>query len=49
MFKEKMLVLFSALNLVRMNRKSAGYPVGGSLKFARMLEKRYLALGGKIN
>jgi phytoene dehydrogenase-like protein len=29
--------------------KSAGYPVGGSLAFARAIEKRYLASGGRIN
>lgn len=31
-----------------MNRKTAGVPVGGSLEFARAIEKRYAALGGKI-
>jgi phytoene dehydrogenase-like protein len=29
--------------------KEAGYPVGGSLDFARAIEKRYLQLGGKIS
>lgn len=28
---------------------NAGYPIGGSLAFARGIEKRYLDLGGKIN
>jgi phytoene dehydrogenase-like protein len=28
--------------------KSAGYPIGGSLAFARAIEKRYLELGGRI-
>ncbi len=28
--------------------KSAGYPIGGSLAFARAIEKRYLELGGKV-
>ncbi|MBN2353809.1 MAG: NAD(P)/FAD-dependent oxidoreductase [Spirochaetales bacterium] len=28
--------------------KSAGYPIGGSLAFARVIEKRYLELGGKV-
>jgi phytoene dehydrogenase-like protein len=32
-----------------MDRKVAGYPVGGSLAFARALESRYLALGGEIH
>lgn len=29
--------------------KNAGYPIGGSLVFARLLEKKYLSLGGKIH
>jgi len=29
-------------------RRTAGYPVGGSLSFARSIEQRYLALGGKV-
>ncbi len=32
-----------------MNKKSAGYPIGGSLKFSQLIEKKYLELGGKIN
>lgn len=32
-----------------MHMKSAGYPIGGSLEFARTIEKTYLGLGGKIN
>jgi phytoene dehydrogenase-like protein len=30
------------------HQKSAGYPIGGSLKFAQAIEKRYLELGGQI-
>ena len=29
--------------------QSAGYPVGGSLNFARNIERKYLSLGGKIH
>jgi phytoene dehydrogenase-like protein len=29
--------------------KSTGYPIGGSLSFAKKIEDRYLALGGKIH
>jgi phytoene dehydrogenase-like protein len=29
--------------------KQAGYPIGGSLEFARAIEKRYLGLGGEIH
>lgn len=31
------------------NIKNAGYPLGGSLKFAQAIEKRYLELGGVIH
>ncbi len=31
------------------HQKSVGYPVGGSLEFARSIEGRYLDLGGKID
>jgi phytoene dehydrogenase-like protein len=35
--------------LAWMHRKSAGYPVGGSLEFSRSIERRYLDLGGQIH
>ncbi|MFW9941493.1 MAG: phytoene desaturase family protein, partial [Candidatus Thorarchaeota archaeon] len=34
--------------LSTMSTNSAGYPIGGSLKFAQKIEERYLSLGGKI-
>jgi phytoene dehydrogenase-like protein len=34
--------------LAFMYAKSAGYPIGGSLEFAKAIERRYTALGGKI-
>lgn len=34
--------------LALLDAKNAGYPVGGSLEFARSIEKRYISLGGKI-
>jgi phytoene dehydrogenase-like protein len=34
--------------LAFMHAKSAGYPIGGSLEFAKSIERRYTALGGKI-
>lgn len=34
--------------LAMMNTQNAGFPVGGSLEFARAIEKRYLELGGQI-
>lgn len=41
-----MLALIFPLAFV--NRKVAGYPLGGSLPFARAIEKRFLDLGGSI-
>lgn len=35
--------------LAYMNQGNAGFPLGGSLDFARALERRYLALGGEIH
>ncbi len=35
--------------LAWMHRRSAGYPIGGSLEFARSIEQRYLDLGGEIH
>jgi phytoene dehydrogenase-like protein len=32
-----------------MHTDNAGFPVGGSLEFARAIEQRYLALGGQIH
>ena len=32
-----------------MAKKSAGYPIGGSLAFAKAIESKYLALGGKLH
>jgi phytoene dehydrogenase-like protein len=35
--------------LAPFHQKSAGYPIGGSLKFSQAIESRYLELGGKIH
>ncbi len=40
---------FMLITLAWMHKKAAGYPVGGSLEFARSIERRYLALGGDMN
>ena len=37
------------MTLAWMHRKCAGYPLGGSLEFAKAIEKRYISLGGKIH
>ncbi len=36
-------------SLSMMSTKTAGFPIGGSLKFAQKIEESYLKLGGKIN
>lgn len=48
-FVPEMAHIFIIFCLVWFNKKSAGYPIGGSLNFSRLIEKRYLGLGGKIN
>ncbi|MFW6128783.1 MAG: phytoene desaturase family protein [Candidatus Aminicenantaceae bacterium] len=48
MFVPEMSVLFLIFTLAWMHKKTAGYPIGGSLKFSRLIEKKYLDLGGKI-
>ena len=35
--------------LAVMHKRDAGYPIGGSLAFARAIERRYLDLGGEIH
>jgi len=35
--------------LALLHQKTAGYPLGGSLEFARAIERRYLELGGEIH
>ena len=43
---------FSVMGLIFslgwMNLRSAGYPMGGSARFAQVVERRYLELGGEI-
>ena len=49
MFIPETNMLFLIMTIVWMYKKSAGFPIGGSLEFARQIEKRYLELGGKIS
>ena len=42
-----MLGLFMPMSWV--HAKAAGYPLGGSLEFAKTIEQRYIALGGEVN
>lgn len=46
---EEVNLLVIYFPMASFDKKSAGYPVGGSLEFARNFEKRYLDLGGKIH
>ncbi|NIO48585.1 MAG: NAD(P)-binding protein [Candidatus Aminicenantes bacterium] len=48
-FLPETTVFFLFYTLVTMHKKSAGYPIGGSLNFARLIEKKYISLGGKVN
>lgn len=48
-FVPEMALIFMIFTQAWMHNKSAGYPIGGSLHFAELLEKRYTSLGGKIN
>lgn len=47
-FVPEMSAIFFVYALSSMHNKTSGYPIGGSLNFARKLEERYLNLGGKI-
>jgi phytoene dehydrogenase-like protein len=42
-------MIFLLVYLALQNMKSAGYPIGGSLAFARAIERRYIRLGGEIH
>lgn len=49
LFLPEMSIFFFIMSLAWMHNNSAGYPIGGSYKFARLIEKRYKDLGGKIS
>jgi len=49
MFMPETNMLFLIMTIVWMYKKSAGFPIGGSLELARQIEKRYLELGGNIS
>jgi phytoene dehydrogenase-like protein len=46
-YEVNLVVMMMPLSIF--DKKSAGYPIGGSLAFARRLEETYLKLGGKIH
>ena len=47
--EEEVKMLVFTLPHAYFDKKSAGYPLGGSNNFTKKLEERYLTLGGKIN
>ena len=49
LFLPESSVFFLLMTIVSMHKKTAGYPLGGSLNFAGLFEKRYTSLGGKVN
>ena len=49
MFLPESSVFFLIMTLVYMHKKSAGYPIGGSLNFAKLIEEKYFSLGGKLH
>jgi phytoene dehydrogenase-like protein len=40
---------FMLISIGEMDRRNVGYPIGGSLSIADMIEKKYLHLGGRIH
>jgi len=42
-------MMFLLLYLALQNMKDGGYPIGGSLSFARAIERRYIRLGGEVH
>ncbi len=43
-----MPAVIAVMPLAYFHNRQGGYPMGGSLHFARAIEKRYLALGGRV-
>jgi phytoene dehydrogenase-like protein len=46
---EEVGLIIMMMPLSVFDKKSAGYPIGGSLKFAERMEQRYIELGGEIH
>ena len=49
LFEPEIPILFCMMTFAWMHKKAAGYPIGGSLNFARRIADRYEALGGKFH
>jgi phytoene dehydrogenase-like protein len=46
---EEFKLLIMTIPLSFFDKKGAGYPVGGSFRFAKRIEEKYITLGGRIN
>ena len=46
---DKVNLVVVCMPLASFDLRSAGYPIGGSLAFAKKIEQSYLSLGGKVN
>ena len=46
---EEVNMMILTMPLSVFDKKSAGYPIGGSMVFAKKIEETYILLGGKIN
>jgi phytoene dehydrogenase-like protein len=46
---KKLPAIMAVMPLSYMHRKEGGYPLGGSLNFARTIEKKYIELNGRIS
>ncbi len=42
-------LLAIVVTLALLHKRAGGFPIGGSLEFARSIEQKYLRLGGRIN
>lgn len=42
-------MLVTLINCGWLHKKGAGYPIGGSARLSRLMEQRYLSLGGSVN
>lgn len=49
LFEPEIPILFCMMTFSWMHKKAAGYPLGGSMNFARRIADRYEALGGKLH
>ena len=49
LFEPETSILFCMMTLAWMHKKAAGYPIGGSLNFAKRIANRYEQLGGSFH